>query len=233
MKADPLASMRCWAVEIELGGRIYTVPPLPAVGWWPILAEERLAAVLNLLEDSGDLDDRLLDGEINSAELEQALTEAVEEVSGRTMHEALVIVSVAASAWWWIGGRLARHGFRWDVMPLAAALDAVHGLLMENLTEEFKKKYEAALNPPVKKIDRAQAVNNFATLAGPMPTGGVRMPLSSDAPSGDTPTRSQPRQQSRPPRVRSAAPNSLPAPRARSGPAARSEPLPAEASPAS
>jgi len=224
--------MRCRAVEIELGGQTFAVPPLPAADWWPVLAEGNLNRIIGLVEDD-DILDHLLDESFDGVEFEQELIRAVEQVSGRTLHEALVIVSVAASAWWWIGGRLARYGFRWDVMPLGAALDAVHGLLMENLTDEVKKKYEAALMPPVKKIDRAQAVNNFATFAGPIPTGGVKMPLSSDAQSGGTPTRSQPRQQSRPPRVRSAAPNSLPAPRARSGPAARNGPLPAEASPTS
>lgn len=229
MKADPLAAMRCWAVDIELGGQVYTVPPLPAADWWPILAGGDLAAVLGLIED-GDIDDRLLDESISSAELEQAFTDAVEEVSGRTLHEAVTIAGAASVLWSWVGGRLARYGFRWDVMPLAAALDAVHGLLMENLTEEFRAKYEALLRPPVLKIDREQAVADFAAVVGaPPPTGGVRMPLSSDAPSGDTPPRTPPQPRSRRPRARSDAPTKPPATPVRSAPAAMNEHPPAAA----
>jgi hypothetical protein len=87
VEVDPLASMRCWAIQLELGGRTYEVPALPAVDWWPVLVSADLGQILDFVvstpEDPFNLDDLLLDGAFTTAELIEVLTDALEEVAGR------------------------------------------------------------------------------------------------------------------------------------------------------
>lgn len=218
--------MRCWAVDVEVGGSVLTIPPLPAADWWPLLADDDLETFLEMLPTGHDLEDRLIEDPGIGRELAAALLEALEEVAGRPVDQARVIAGVAMQAWSWVGGRMALSGFRWDVMPLAAALDALHVTLQKNLTEEGLKQYEALLNQAApKKIDKAQALSDFESGAGPRPSPE---PLrSTGEPSGDSPPRT--RRPPQPPRRRgpSGAPTTPPATPGRSDPPARSDTPPA------
>jgi hypothetical protein len=186
MNVDPVASMRCWAVDIELGDRTFTVPPLPAADWWPVLADADPSAVLQLIEsdptDPGSIDEALLAGMVNEADLGQAITDAVEEATGRSLHAGLVLAAVAQARWAEIGGQLAQRGFRWDVQPIGAALDAIYFIVVSGLPEKDgdKKPRQAfldllaneAITMGSKGVDkrREQAVSDFESLAGPRPT---------------------------------------------------------------
>lgn len=202
MQVDPLASMRCWAIELELGGRAYTVPALPAADWWPVLASDNLALILDMIvsTDGDDLDERLLTGEIPPGELTEALKDAIEEVAGRSRHVALALAIGANMQWSAINGVLAMRGFRWDVMPLGAALDAVYTIITEGLDKEGREKFLAVLENESltqakgKRKPSQRVVDEFEAMAGPRPTTGVKAiaePSGSEPPK--TPTRSRPR----------------------------------------
>lgn len=215
MNVDPAASMRCWAIDVQLGDRTHTLPPMPAADWWPVLlAESPLEELLLLFDaDDIDLDERLLGGSLLAEQMTTALTDAVEQAAGRTLYEAVVIAQVAQIAWAWVGGQLARYGFRWDSAPLGAALDAVHGLFMEKTTDEFREKYEAALKKAVpakvRKADQRKALSEFEQFAGPKPTAAA-LSRSSAAPSAGTPPRTPRRPPSRRLPVPPAEPTSPP-----------------------
>lgn len=247
MKTDPLASMRCWAIGVVLGGREYTIPASPAVSWWPLLAEPSGAALLDMIKDP-DLTDRLWQGEIETQEITEAVIETIETVTGRSFPAAYLIAGIADQHWASINGQLVRDGVRWDVLPVGAILDAIHVLLLERFGESKNEKtglrwvdeYLAALDAPRPGTGSRvseQAISDFETMAGPRPTrsGGVTAPpeLSSDAPSVGTPSRT--RTPSRPPRRpgQSGAPTTPPSTPGRSDPAARNAPPPAGASPTS
>jgi len=207
--------MRCWSVEVEIGGTVYEVPPLSAVEWWPVLTSGQAINVIDLLKSSpdGDLDDRLLNGEITTEELTDALTEAIEEVAGRPFHTAFVLATLAGLHWPAINGAIVRRGFRWDQQPLGAALDAVYSVVMDGLNEEEQKKLTAILDNPAmlpggrrRKRDREKAAADFEALAGPRPTAGA---VATGAPSGSAHPRTRPRPRPR----RQGGP--LPAPRKR------------------
>lgn len=224
MDVDPLASMRCWAIEIELGGRTYEVPALSAVDWWPVLTSANPLTVLDIIESS-DVDDRLLSGELDHAEMIDALREAVEEASGRSYHAAVVLAMVAESQWPVINGQLVQRGFRWEGQPLGAALDAVYAVVTTALDDKKRGEFLALLEnegltsgKPTKR-QRAKLASEFETMAGPRPTQGVK---SSGAPSDSGRPKTRPRLQ--PPRqaARSGAPRQQRGPRAGSGPPASS-----------
>lgn len=192
MDVDPLASMRCWAIEIELGGRTFDVPALPAVDWWPVLVTADLHAVLDFIvsspDDPNSLDEMLLSGGIDPEELTTALVDALEEATGRTMHSACVLASVATTHWTVVGGELAKLGFRWDIQPIGAALDAVFSVVISGIEKkEDRDKFLRLLDtdPMIKGRrgrNREKAVAEFETLAGPKPTAVLP---ATGAPSGN------------------------------------------------
>ena len=87
MEVDPLASMRCWAIDLELGGRTYEIPALPAMDWWPVLVSADKTMVLDFLvsrpEDPFNVDELLLLGEFTSEEIAESLTDEIERTVAR------------------------------------------------------------------------------------------------------------------------------------------------------
>lgn len=219
MNVDPLASMRCWAITVELGGREFEIPALPAVDWWPIIVAADLHQVINLLRapaetDDFELDTQLLDGTISAVDLSERLKDAVEEITGRTIQASYVLARVAADRWDVIGGQIAQVGFRWDVQPIGAALDLIYTLVMGGMNEEDGKKFLALLekNPSAGRgaAPSERDVSEFEVMAGPRP---VPAPLPGKASAGlsDSPrprTRTRPRQ--RPQGGRSGEPRTQP-----------------------
>lgn len=213
--------MRCWSIEVELGGRTYDVPALPAADWWPVLANDDRARILDMIS-STDLDERMLSGEVTGAEISNAMTDAIEQIAGRSFHVAYVIALVAEMSWDAVGGELAMRGFRWDVMPLGAALDAVYLVMIRGMEEDSRKKFDAALRnesltTPGKRPSarqRQKVVSEFEAMAGPRPTAGVR---ANAEPSDSGPPRTPP-----PPRRRRQSDPS-PEPRQRPGQPADSD----------
>lgn len=206
MEVDPAASLRIWAVEVELGGRTFEVPALPAADWLPVLMSADPLQVLDLIrssseDGSADLDDMILSGQVGGEELIDAMTGAIEEVTGRPYTAALVLAVAAQDRWLVVSGNLARTGFRWDEMPIGAALDAIYLTLAERIKSEDLPRFHAMMERPlasrrgaVRPADRERALTDFEELAGPRPEG-VR---SSGEQSGNARPRTQPR--SRPPR---------------------------------
>lgn len=233
MEVDPLASMRCWEITVELGGREFDIPALPAVDWWPVLTQDGPATFVDLLRSDTDLDAMLLDGRITSADLAEVIRDAVEEATGRTYHAAFVLATVASASWPVIGGQLAQSGFRWDVQPIGAALDAIYAIVLGGLEEKNRDQFLALLNdesasrPGRKRVPSQRVVEEFETMAGPRPAPAPLPGKASAGPSGSPRPRTprQPRQHLQ--GGRSAAPRKTPGPRAQSGPAANSG-LPAD-----
>jgi hypothetical protein len=194
--------MRCWALELELGGRTFDVPALPAADWWPVLVSGDLTQILDfVVSTSGDLDEMLLTGEVTQDHLTQALTDAVEETAGRSLHASIVLSAVATMNWASVNGSLARRGFRWDQQPLGAALDALYATITEHMNKENLGKFLALLESesltsgkPTPR-QRAKMAEEFEGMAGPRPTSGVK---STGEPSGSG--RPKTRTRPRPPR---------------------------------
>ena len=223
---DPEASLALWDLDVDLGGRRFTVPALPASGWFPVILSADVYSVLDMLvstggEDPEDPMDLVLAGTVPADELGKICLQAVEEVAGRPFQVAYVLAVAAESQWQMINGRLSLAGFDWDERPIGAALDAIFMIILEGMhTEEKRKEFLALLdqavpaNPEARPEDAAKAETEFANLAGPKPTGGVR---ASGAPSDGA--RSRIRSRPLEPRqdAASGAPNPRPGVRARSG----------------
>lgn len=224
MDVDPAASMRCWAIELELGGRVFEIPALPAADWWPVFESADLNKILDMIvsTEQADLDEYLLTTSLGP-DVSEALKDAAEEVAGRSLHVSLILAYVATQHWPAINGDLARHGFRWDVQPIGAALDAIYLRIMNSFSDqEAQDKFSAILENDTLttgKVNREKALDDFAALAGPKPTTGVK---SSGEPSEGARPRTQPRPRRLPPGGRLREPRRPRARPAESGPPASS-----------
>lgn len=240
MDVDPLASMRCWVIGIELGGREYEIPALPAVEWWPVLSSGDLNQILDFIvstpDDPFNLDDVLLEGGLSGEDLGEALVDAIEEAAGRSFHVSFVLATVANAQWAGINGTLAQTGFRWDEQPLGAALDAIYAIITSRLEKDNLDKFLAVLANETltsgkrRGRNREKVLSEFEAMAGPRPTAGA---VATGEPSDSERPRTRPRPQPRRQGGRSASPRPPRAGRAGSGQRASSESPPGEAGPAS
>lgn len=213
-----MASMRCWAITFELGGREFEIPAMPAADWWPILSASQSEDILDTLESSASalVDTMLLAGEVSMGDLNEAMTAVIEEVTGRSMHVAVVLATVTNMNWAAIGGAIARRGFLWDERPIGAALDLVYATIMEGLEDKPRDKFlelldnEALTDPSKRKVPTAKQLSEFETMAGPRPAPAPLPGQASAAPSGSARPRTRTRPRQRPQDARSAAPTPRP-----------------------
>jgi hypothetical protein len=217
---DPLASMRCWAITVELGGREFEIPALPAADWWPVITDATPSGLLDLLkseseEDETELDMMLLDGRLTGAELGDVFTDVVGEATGRSFHAAFVLATVAAMHWPVIGGEMAKRGFLWDRQPIGAALDAIYAVIVGGLEKENQEKFLALLENETltrggKRQPSQRVMDEFESMAGARPAPAPVPGKASAELSGNRRPKTRPRPRPTPQRGRSGEPTSQP-----------------------
>lgn len=144
---DPAASLRVWAVEVTVAGRLLRVPLLPAADWLPALMTGDPMAVLGLVEDF-DVAEALVDGGLTVVEIRDALTEIVESATGRSAVATFALAGVAGERWDVIGADLSRVGVRFDQISIGAALDAIYGSVCRALDEKGLAEFNRILQSP-------------------------------------------------------------------------------------
>lgn|GEM_PF-2171894 len=154
------AALTVWAVEVDLGGRTYTIPPLPAGRWFlAILDDEQpMPIVPGLLgpDDEEAILEGLLDGLFTVEELIRVHREALAAASGWKWWEADRLIRSAAAEWRHVGGELTVHGVDLDAAPLGAALNAIYALAVRNMTKEQRFTFDGQLSTPPAGVSGAE-----------------------------------------------------------------------------
>lgn len=178
MASDFYASLKpCSIEDIVIGGREYRVPAHPAAVWLEVLLRPQVslwAIVPGMVEPDANEDvmDLLLGNRLSYAELEDLVWELVAIAAGREWWTALYLITNATRAANAdiVRGKLALHGVDATAISLAAWLDAIYAIYIENMNEDQRQRFDAQLRrvpPGVKpKIDRAEQRRNFAALMG-------------------------------------------------------------------
>lgn len=179
--ADAAASLRLWAIDVDLAGHTLTIPPRPASAWLEaMLAADLTAIVPDMLHpDHDDVVDRLLDdGQVGYDDLVEASKDAVAEAAGRPWWVAYGLVRGAATSWPTVGGQLVLAGVDLGRVSIAAALDAVYAVITGRMSAQQRASFDASLQrPPPSEVrsgpgrrrGRRQALEQFAQFAGPPP----------------------------------------------------------------
>jgi hypothetical protein len=144
LEFDPIASMRIWAVEVDLGPHVARIPPTCAADWLPTLMRMDVMGVLDLVEGV-DITDALIDGEITSTQARDAAVKLLESAAGRTCWTTMALVSLATRYWGSIGADLMRVSVKFDQISLGAALDAIYGSLCKGMDEKGIRRLNVTL----------------------------------------------------------------------------------------
>lgn len=176
MNIDPTASLRRWAVTVELAGRPFRIPPLGADAWLLALHGSYARIVPGLFELDGDAQDDLLDlmmaGRITLAECQDAARDAIGTAAGMKWWAAVRLGSYALQEWGTIGGALLMRGVDPAAVSFGAFLAATYRFILENCKgepERQKLDIELLKVPPgvsvEEMIDRRAASAAFMALA--------------------------------------------------------------------
>lgn len=173
MDIDALPSLRCWAVEVEIGGWPYRIPPLPAADWMIAISASFTRVVPGLLEgDIESLLDGLVDGSVAYGEVRDAARDAIAQISGMKWWAATRLVYYLDQHWGTVGGALLSRGTNPSTSPLGAVLTSTYRILLENCKNEQERSkldFELMKPPPgvsAKELyDPARAAANFKALA--------------------------------------------------------------------
>lgn len=160
-----LASLRIWAVEVDLAGETYTVPALSAAEWFmAVLSGESAPVVPGMLdaEEQEQVIDRLLSGEVTAEQLDTANHEALAAASGWKWWEAERLIVSAAVEWRIIGGLLQGQGLDLNKVSVGAVLSAMYAMAVGNMKKEDRFTFDAQLSAPpasaIRKDDFDQSV---------------------------------------------------------------------------
>lgn len=177
-----LAALRVLAVDFDLAGQTYTIPPLPASEWLEVVwnFEDEALPFLHLLsdDDQSDIMWAMLAGNLDLEELAQRCREILAAVAGRHWWEADRLIRSAAASWSYIGGELIRRGVDLDKVSLAAALNVIYVICVLTMTAEERKKFDFDLSAPPTDATpaemasaEAETFNAFLAALGPPPSG--------------------------------------------------------------
>lgn len=179
MAADALAALRSWAIEVDLGGDTFVVPPRPAVDWFLAILDEDtpLPLIPGLMDSAAEerLSDMLMDGEVTAEDITTRSRELLTAAAGRPWWEADRLIRSSAASWHIIGGELTRLGVDLGRVPLAAALNAIYVVCVRTMDEKERNKFDIDLRvPPIgvegvkpeELYDVQAAESAFMALAG-------------------------------------------------------------------
>lgn len=187
-KADALAALKIWALDVELGGETFTVPALPAADWFIAILDEDtpLPLIPGMMDAAAEeaIGDLLLTGAITPNDVITRSRELLTAASGRPWWEADRLIRSSAASWHIIGGELTRVGVDLHRVSLAAALNAIYVICVRTMDEKERNKFDIDLRlPPIgvegvtteEMYDERAAQDAFAALMGqaqpPAPVG--------------------------------------------------------------
>ena len=149
---DPIWSLRCWPVDVQLVGHSVQIPALPAADWLAVLAATPLDpedVFPGLAVDGPELVDELLySGELSLDDLYRTTLEVISTVAGRPWWIALRLIASAVHNWGVVGSKLVLGGVDAEKVSLSAWLDAVFMIIIEGTPEDQLTMFFSKLEFP-------------------------------------------------------------------------------------
>lgn len=173
---DPVASLRSWGADVTFGDRSFHVPGMDAAGWLELLLAdpidyEALFPGLAGPDAVFAVNHMIVAGHAGDADLEQAILDLIEAVSGRSWWIALRLCYSVRRNWESVGGEMARMGvYPWG-MPLGYWLDGAYSTMIDLILKGPKPQQAAdwsrALTqpPPQESRNFDEVANTEAFLA--------------------------------------------------------------------
>ncbi len=173
MDIDPAATLRCWRIDVDVAGTVYTIPALPAVDWLTLIVDgSHFDIIPGLLsdEDGAGIDDQLLAGTLGHSEIQAAARAAIAATAGMKWWTAQRLAYAALSSW--VGGELLLRGVDPARVSLGGYLAAAYRAVTRTADESQRNRIDMDLEqPPVglapeEWFDEDEAADNFAAAMG-------------------------------------------------------------------
>jgi hypothetical protein len=133
-------------VSVDLAGRTYRIPPVPAAQWMLTLLEQGWSDIVpGMLEGNLDtLHDAIADGDISTDECERAAQDAVTAAAGVPWWVAAKLIHSAAADPG-VMGELRSSGADLTTMPLGAAMVTLYRIYTRDKEKKDVAKVDAEL----------------------------------------------------------------------------------------
>jgi hypothetical protein len=150
--ADALAALKIWALDVDLAGETFTVPPQAASAWFLAIldSETPLPLIPGMMADGSEerVIDLLLEDRTTAEEIAVRSRELLTAAAGRPWWEADRLIRGSAESWQVIGGELTRLGVDLDKVSLASALNAIYVICVRTMDEKERNKFDIDLRMP-------------------------------------------------------------------------------------
>lgn len=158
MEVDGGALIRPRAVLVDLGGREYRIPALPASTWMLVILEQTWSDVVpGLLEgDMDDLYEQVESGEVTGEACELAAKDALGAVAGVSWWSVLALVHSAAQDPA-VFGELRTSGLDLETAPLGAALVSLYRIYTRDREKKDVARLDADLAAPPEGMSAVDA----------------------------------------------------------------------------
>lgn len=180
MELDAAASLRQWAVWVNIGGREYRIPAQPAGPWLMAIGGTYRDVVPGMVAglDADDLLDMMVAGRVTVADLDEAARCAIEEMAGTRWWSAARLIAWLLGNWTSLGSGLLAKGIDPTVAPLGSVVAVTYRLVMESCKDDAeRRRIDMELDkPPVgvpieEMYDEVKASSAFMALAARDGTG--------------------------------------------------------------
>lgn len=168
LNKDPTQSLQPWPVLVTVAGGEVSIPALSAASWLSVLMVEDLQLddiFPGLLEgeDSDWLEEQIVLGQVDLAELQELILAIVENVSARKWWVALRLVEVARRSWDHLGAEMLLRGIDASRISLAGWLDVLSLLAVRNIEPEQLQSFLLRLEAPPEGEEPEEMEMNAST----------------------------------------------------------------------
>jgi hypothetical protein len=149
---DPIWSLRCWPVDVELAGQTVQIPAMPAADWLAVLAARpiELEDIFPALAPGGAelVDELLYSDNLTLEELYRVVLDVISTVTGRPWWISMRLINDAMLNWGLVGSKLVLGGVDSAKVSLGAWLDAVFMIIIEGTPEDKLTMFFSKLEFP-------------------------------------------------------------------------------------
>jgi hypothetical protein len=172
MRPDPLATLRCWALDVDVAGVTYTIAAQPAQVWLlAILSGSYVEVLPGLLTDKAALNDAIIDGTVEADELLGAARDAIAAAAGTPWWSAARLAQASTDTW--VGAELLLQGIDPGVVSLGAYLAAALRVATKDMDAAGRAQLTYDLDRPPEGVPAEEWFDEDAAAAGFMAALGA------------------------------------------------------------
>jgi hypothetical protein len=150
---DPVWSLRCWSVEVQIGALRGVIPAQCAADWLAVLMADPLDlfdVIPGLCGEDleHELSLGLLSGTYELKQVRRAALDTISAVTGRPWWFAMRLIKTAIASWEVVGGEVAMRGVDATKMSVSAWLDAVYYICLRGLESSKAQMFMSQLEVP-------------------------------------------------------------------------------------